>query len=71
MSIDWALNGALVSSPDCHSIGRRLKSPPGQNVDSSYMLHLRLLASSAIMCTLTVNCGWEDERARERNEFPP
>jgi len=36
-----------------------------------FLLHLRPLANSAIMSTLTINCRWEDETTMERAGYPP
>ena len=39
------------------------KSRPGQKFGSRYLIHLRPIANSAMMNTLTVHCRWEDETA--------
>src|SRR6218665_723892 len=35
------------------------------------LVYTSSLSTSAIMCTLTAHCQWEDEMARERTGHPP
>ena len=42
-----------------------------QKYGSRFLLHLRPLANSAIMSTLTARCPWKDETVRERTDHPP
>ena len=44
---------------------------PGQKFGSRFLLHVRPLANSALMRTLTIHCLWEDEMVRERTAHPP
>src|SRR6218665_1834235 len=44
---------------------------PGQKFGSRFLFHLRPLANSATMSTLSVHCQWGDETARERTGHPP
>src|SRR6218665_40474 len=44
----------------------KFKSRPGQKFGLRFLLHLRLLANSAMMSALTICCQWEDEMVRER-----
>jgi len=61
------VDGGLVNSVlDCQSRGSGIKSRPGQKFGSRFLLHLRPLANSAMMSTLTIHCQWEDEMVRER-----
>src|SRR6218665_116115 len=65
----WGCAG--VSMLDCQSRGLGFKSRPKEKFDSRFLLHLHLLANSAIMGTLTIHCQWEDETARKRTGHPP
>src|SRR6218665_3452131 len=40
--------------------------PTREFSEKKCMFHLRLLANSAMMSTLTAHCQWEDETVRER-----
>src|SRR6218665_1517110 len=51
--------------------GWGFKSRPGQRFGLRFLLHLRPLANSAMMSTMTVHCQWEDETVRERTGHPP
>ena len=42
-----------------------------QKFGSRFLLHLRSLANSATMSTLTVHCQWEDDTVMERTGHPP
>ena len=66
------VRGRLVGSVlECQSRGSGFKSRPGQKTGSRVLLHLRPLANSAMMSTLTIHCQWEDETVRERTSHPP
>jgi len=45
----------------CQSKDSWFKSRPGQKFGSRFLLHLRPLANSAMMSTLTVQCQWEED----------
>jgi len=42
-----------------------------QKFGPRFLFHLRPLANSAMMSTLTAHCQWEDETVRERTGHPP
>ena len=61
----------MVSLLDSKLRGSGFKFQPGQKFWLRFLLHLHLLANSAMMSTLTVNCQWEDETVRERTGHLP
>ena len=61
----------VVSVLDCKSQCSGFKLWQGQKFGLRFLLHLRPLADSAMMSTLTAHCQWEDETARERTGRPP
>jgi len=61
----------LVSVLDYQSRGLGFKFRPGHKFGLRLLLHLRPLANSDMMGTLTIHCQWEDEMARERTGHPP
>src|SRR6218665_671137 len=63
--------GLVVSVQNCQSRDSGFKSRPGQKFCSRFLLHLRPLANSVMMSTLTTHCQWEDETVRERTGHPP
>ena len=64
-------SGSLVDSLlDCQSPGSGFKPRPGQKFGSRFLFHLRPLANSAMMSTLTALCQWEDETVMERTGHP-
>ena len=63
--------GLVVSVLDCQSRGSGFKYRPWQKFGSRFLLHLCPLANSAVTCTLTTHCQWEDETVRERTGHPP
>ena len=54
----------MVSELDYQSRGLGLKSWLGQKFGARLLLHLRPLASSAMLSTLTIHCQWEDKTVR-------
>ena len=70
--IHFGLHGGLVVSVlDCQSWGSGFKPRLVQKFGSRFLFHLRPVANSAMMSTLTTHCQWEDETVRERTGHPP
>src|SRR6218665_878827 len=66
----WLCSGPVVSLLDHQPQGSGIKSRQGQKFDSRFLLHLRPLAKSAMMNTLTAHCQWEDKTVKERTCHP-
>src|SRR6218665_2203429 len=61
----------VVSVLDRQLRGSGFKSRTRQKFSLRFLLHLRPLAKSAMMSTLTAHCQWEDETARKSTGHPP
>ena len=65
------LSGQVVRELVCQSRGSGFKSRPVQKFGSRFLLHLRPLANSAMISTLSALCQWEDVMVRERTGHQP
>src|SRR6218665_2165119 len=55
-SLNWCAVGLAVSMLDCQLRGSGFRSRAGQKFESRFLLHLRLIANSAMMSSLIAHC---------------